>query len=277
LTQEEEADEAVVLASYPTLHILVLSGINALLMTTILRVSNLTKRYNSFTAVDRISFELKEGEIVSLLGPNGAGKTTTIQMLLSLVAPTSGDIEIFGKSLKHHREELLSLMNFSAPYSLLPYNLTPREALTVFSLLYGVRDHKEKVQSLLEEFNLMGLVDKKIGQLSSGEQMRLGVAKAFVNNPKLLLLDEPTASLDPPTARQLRSRILKLFQESGGAVLWTSHNMREVEAVSDRIIFLSRGRVMADDTPQNLKERFRQEDLEEIFITIAREPIGEPS
>lgn len=246
-------------------------------MATILRVTNLTKRYNSFTAVDRVSFEVNEGEIVSLLGPNGAGKTTTIQMLLSLVSPTSGDIQVFGKNLKNHREELLSMMNFSAPYSLLPYNLTPREGLKVFAMLYGVRNHGERVNSLLEEFNLMELVDKKIGQLSTGEQMRLGVAKSFVNNPRLLLLDEPTSSLDPPTARQLRSRILKLIKESRGAVLWTSHNMREVETVSDRIIFLSRGRIVADDTPANLKQRFGEEDLEEIFITIAREPIREPS
>lgn len=244
-------------------------------MATILRVTNLTKQYNSFTAVNRISFEVKEGEIVSLLGPNGAGKTTTIQMLLSLVSPTSGDIEVFGKNLKGHREELLAMMNFSAPYSLLPYNLTPREALTVFSLLYGVRNYRERVKSLVDEFNLGELVNKKIGQLSSGEQMRLGVAKAFVNNPKLLLLDEPTASLDPPTARQLRARILNRIRESRGAVLWTSHNMREVETVSDRIIFLSRGRVVADDTPQNLKKRFGQEDLEEIFIIIANEPVRE--
>ncbi len=244
-------------------------------MATILRVTNLTKRYNSFTAVDHISFEVKEGEIVSLLGPNGAGKTTTIQMLLSLVSPTSGDIEVFGKNLKGHREELLAMMNFSAPYSLLPYNLTPREALTVFSLLYGVRNYRERAKSLVDEFNLGELVNKKIGQLSSGEQMRLGVAKAFVNNPKLLLLDEPTASLDPPTARQLRARILNRIRESRGAVLWTSHNMREVETVSDRIIFLSRGRVVADDTPQNLKKRFGQEDLEEIFIIIANEPVRE--
>ena len=244
-------------------------------MVTILRVTNLTKQYNSFTAVNRISFEVKEGEIVSLLGPNGAGKTTTIQMLLSLVSPTSGDIEVFGKNLKGHREELLAMMNFSAPYSLLPYNLTPREALTVFSLLYGVRNYRERAKSLVDEFNLGELVNKKIGQLSSGEQMRLGVAKAFVNNPKLLLLDEPTASLDPPTARQLRARILNRIRESRGAVLWTSHNMREVETVSDRIIFLSRGRVVADDTPQNLKKRFGQEDLEEIFIIIANEPVRE--
>ena len=251
--------------------------ISTVLMTAILRVTNLTKQYNSFTAVDRVSFEVKEGEIVSLLGPNGAGKTTTIQMLLSLVSPTSGDIEVFGRNLKDHREELLAMMNFSAPYSLLPYNLTPREGLTVFALLYGVRNHKERVALLLDEFNLMELVNKKIGQLSSGEQMRLGIAKAFVNKPKLLLLDEPTASLDPPTARHLRARILKLIQESSGAVLWTSHNMREVETVSDRIIFLSRGQIIADDTPLNLKRRFGEEDLEEIFITIANEPIRESS
>jgi len=252
-------------------------GISVVLMATVLRVTNLTKRYNSFTAVDRISFEVNEGEIVSLLGPNGAGKTTTIQMLLSLVTPTSGDIQVFGKHFKENREELLSMMNFSAPYSLLPYNLTPREGLKVFSLLYGVRNHKDRVNALLEEFNLMELVDKKIGQLSTGEQMRLGVAKAFVNNPRLLLLDEPTSSLDPPTARQLRARILKLNKESRGAVVWTSHNMREVETVSDRIIFLSRGRIVADDTPANLKRQFGQEDLEEIFITIAKEPIRESS
>ena len=243
-------------------------------MTTILRVKNLTKLYNNFTAVNDISFEIREGEVVSLLGPNGAGKTTTIQMLLTLVVPTKGDIEIFGKNLEDHREELLSITNFTAPYSLLPYNLTPKEGLTVFSLLYGVRDYKEKVKFLLDEFDLVGLVNKKIGQLSSGEQMRLGIAKAFVNNPKLLLLDEPTASVDPPVARELRAKILKLIRESGGAVLWTSHNMREVETVSDRIIFLSRGQIVADDTPQNLKKRFGQEDLEEIFVTISKEPLS---
>ena len=244
-------------------------------MTAILRVKNLTKQYNHFTAVNGISFEIKEGEVVSLLGPNGAGKTTTIQMLLTLVAPTRGDIEIFGKNLEDHREELLSIMNFTAPYSLLPYNLTPKEGLTVFSLLYGVRDYKERVKFLLDEFDLAGLVNKKIGQLSSGEQMRLGIAKAFVNSPKLLLLDEPTVSVDPPVARELRAKILKLIQESGGAVIWTSHNMREVETVSDRIIFLSRGRIVADDTPQNLKKRFGQEDLEDIFVTISKEPLSE--
>ena len=243
-------------------------------MTTILRVRDLTKRYDGFAAVDRVSFEVKQGEIVSLLGPNGAGKTTTVQMLLTLVTPTSGDIEVFGKDLREHRGELLSVMNFTAPYSLLPYNLNPREALTVFSLLYGVRDRKSRVEFLLKEFDLTRLAGKRIGQFSSGEQMRLGLAKAFVNSPKLLLLDEPTASIDPTTARELREKILELIRESDGAILWTSHNMREIETVSDRIVFLSRGQVVADDTPQCLKRRFQQEDLEEIFVSIARERLG---
>jgi ABC-2 type transport system ATP-binding protein len=241
-------------------------------MTSILRVRDLTKQYGNLTAVNCISFEIEEGEIVSLLGPNGAGKTTTIQMLLTLVSPTSGDIEIFGKNLEGHREELLSMMNFTAPYSLLPYNLTPKEALTVFSLLYGVRDYKERVKFLIDEFDLGQLADKKVGRLSSGEQMRIGIAKAFVNNPRLLLLDEPTASLDPVIARELRVKILRLVQAAGGAVLWTSHNMREIEEVSDRIIFLSRGQIVANDTPKNLKNRFGQEDLEDVFITIGKEP-----
>jgi ABC-2 type transport system ATP-binding protein len=240
-------------------------------MATILRVTNLTKQYGNLTAVDHTSFEIAEGEIVSLLGPNGAGKTTTIQMLLTLVLPTGGHIEIFGKKLESHREELLSMMNFTAPYSLLPYNLTTREALTVFALLYGVRDYKRKVRFLIDDFDLSKLADKKIGRLSSGEQMRVGMAKAFVNNPRLLLLDEPTASLDPVFARQLRGKVRRLVEAGGGAVLWTSHNMREIEEVSDRIIFLSRGQIVASGTAENLKRRFGQEDLEEIFVSIADE------
>jgi ABC-2 type transport system ATP-binding protein len=227
--------------------------------------------------VNNISFEVKESEIVSLLGPNGAGKTTIIQMLLTLVSPTSGHIEIFGKALKEHCEELLSIMNFTAPYSVLPYNLSPKEALKVYALLYGVRNYRERVSFLIDEFNLGWLANKKVGQLSTGEQMRVGIAKAFVNNPKLLLLDEPTVSLDPAIARELRAKILKLIRETGGAILWTSHNMREIEQVSDGIIFLSRGKIVADDSPQNLKNYFGQEDLEEIFISINREPPSKPS
>ena len=246
-------------------------------MAAVVRITNLTKQYGSLTAVDNVSFEIKESEIVSLLGPNGAGKTTIIQMLLTLVSPTSGDIEIFGKTLKGHREELLSMMNFTAPYSVLPYNLTTKEALKVYSLLYGIHNYRERVSSLIDEFELGWLADKKVGQLSSGEQMRIGIAKAFVNSPGLLLLDEPTASLDPAIARELRAKILKLVRKAGGAILWTSHNMREIEQVSDRIIFLSRGKIVADDSPDNLKNYFGQQDLEEIFISINRDPLSKPS
>jgi ABC-2 type transport system ATP-binding protein len=196
---------------------------------------------------------MEEGEIVSLLGPNGAGKTTTIHMLLTLVSPTSGEIEIFAKNLKGHRGELLAVMNFTAPYSPLPDNLTTKEALTVFALLYGIKNHKEKVRFLISEFDLDRLADKKIGRLSSGEQMRIAMAKAFVNNPRLLLLDERTASMDPVVARGLRRKVLTLVRADGGAVLWTSHNMREIEEVSDRIIFLSRGQIVASGSPQDLK------------------------
>jgi ABC-2 type transport system ATP-binding protein len=246
-------------------------------MGTIVSVRNLTKRYGSLTAVDHVSFDIREGEIVSLLGPNGAGKTTIIQMLLTLVSPTSGDIRIFGGTLKENREKLLSMMNFTAPYSVLPYNLTTKEALKVYSLLYGVSNYRERVSFLVDEFELGWLADKKVGQLSSGEQMRIGMAKAFVNEPRLLLLDEPTASLDPAIARDLRAKILKLVRATGGAILWTSHNMREIEQVSDRIIFLSRGKTVADDSPDNLKSHFGQEDLEEIFISINRESLSKPS
>jgi ABC-2 type transport system ATP-binding protein len=246
-------------------------------MTTIVSVRDLTKQYGNLTAVDHVSFDIREGEIVSLLGPNGAGKTTIIQMLLTLVSPTGGDIRIFGRTLKENREELLSMMNFTAPYSVLPYNLTTKEALKVYSLLYGVSDYRERVSFLVDEFELGWLADKKVGQLSSGEQMRIGMAKAFVNEPRLLLLDEPTASLDPAIARDLRAKILKLVRVTGGAILWTSHNMREIEQVSDRIIFLSRGNIVADDSPGNLKSYFGQEDLEEIFISINREPLSKPS
>ncbi len=147
----------------------------------------------------------------------------------------------------------------------------------MYSLLYGVRKYKERVSFLIDEFDLGWLADKKVGQLSSGEQMRIGIAKAFVNSPGLLLLDEPTASLDPAIARELRAKILKLVREIGGAILWTSHNMREIEQVSDRIIFLSHGKIVADDSPDNLKNYFGQEDLEEIFISINREPLSRPS
>ncbi|MBI2121365.1 MAG: ABC transporter ATP-binding protein [Candidatus Wildermuthbacteria bacterium] len=240
-------------------------------MRAILKVENLTKIYGNVTAVDHISFELQEGEIVGLLGPNGAGKTTTIHMILSLIAPTEGRIEIFGKDAERHREETLSQMNFAAPYSCLPYNLTAVENLKIFSLLYGIQGNSEAIEQTLRDFNLAQFRNSRSGGLSSGEQMRLALAKAFVNNPKLLLLDEPTSSLDPSIAFAIRNEIFRRMQKTRGAVLWTSHNMREIEAMCHRVIFLSHGRIIDNDTPENLRAKYGKEDLEEIFLEIAEQ------
>lgn len=239
-------------------------------MALVLKVENLTKRYNGVTAVDHISFELAEGEIVGLLGPNGAGKTTTIQLLLSLVEPSEGHIEIFGEGLANNREKILEKVNFSAPYAALPYNLTVYENLVVFSLLYGVRERREKIETLLSEFRLVEFRNQRTGALSSGEQTRLGLAKAFLNDPKLLLLDEPTASLDPAIAQHLRALVCQKMKSVHGAILWTSHNMREVEMVCDRIIFLSLGKIIERDTIKNLQDRYKKRDLEELFIFLAQ-------
>jgi ABC-2 type transport system ATP-binding protein len=235
----------------------------------VLKVENLTKTYDDITVVDHISFEIKEGEVVGLLGPNGAGKTTTIHMLLSLLAPTEGKIEIFGKDLAFHREEILEKMNFAAPYAGLPYNLTIQENLTIFGLLYEVRGIRQKIESLLRDFELVHFRNKRTGTLSSGEHTRLALAKAFLNDPKLLLLDEPTSSLDPAIARRFRTSIYYRMKTLGGVILWTSHNMREVEEMCSRIIFLSKGKIVADGTQEDLRTRFHKQDLEEIFVSLA--------
>jgi len=239
-------------------------------MPAILKVEKLTKMYDDFLAIDNISFEINEGEIVGLVGPNGAGKTTIIQMILLLLAPTKGKIEIFGMDIKNNREEILECLNFSAPYSNLPYNLTLEENLTIFSLLYDVPDYKVKIELLLKEFNLLQFRHTRAGSLSSGEQTRLSLAKAFLNEPKLLLLDEPTAFLDPSAARIIREEIHKKVESAKGAALWTSHNMREVEAVCDRIMFLKDGKIIANDTPDNLRKLFGRSNLEEIFLSLVK-------
>lgn len=238
-------------------------------MNTVLEVRNLTKTYGKVLAVDGISFELKEGEVVGLLGPNGAGKTTTLHMILSLIIPTEGTITIFGENISRCRERILNKMNFAAPYSTLPYNLTVTENLRIFSLLYGMKDNAHAIEKLLRDFDLVKYRHTHSGMLSSGEQMRLALAKAFINNPKLLLLDEPTSSLDPSVALSIRNEIFRRTQALKGAVLWTSHNMREIETMCHRVIFLSHGKIVENDTPENLRKKFKKNDLEEIFLKIA--------
>lgn len=227
----------------------------------ILQVKNLTKKFGppvgGFTAVDSISFSLKEGEILGLLGPNGAGKTTTIDMLLGLTKPTSGNIDIFSLPFEENRVKILKQMNFSAAYVNLPWRLKVWENLYTFGRLYEVENYKEKIEILMKEFKLLDLKDKFTDSLSSGQLTRLYLCKAFVNNPSLLLLDEPTAFLDPDVADLVRKYILKKVKTERTSVLFTSHNMAEVTEICDRVIFLNKGKIIAEDTPTGLVKRIK--------------------
>lgn len=224
---------------------------------SILTVTDLSKKFKKFQAVDNISFELKEGEILGMLGPNGAGKTTTIQMLLGILTPTSGSIEYFGKNLLKHREDILERINFSSTYTNLPWDLTIKESLTFVSYLYDIKYRGERIKQLSKIFDLEELLPKRMRELSSGQITRVNMAKAFINSPKILLLDEPTASLDPETADLIRKILLKEQKESGISIILTSHNMSEVEEVCQRVIFINEGKIIANDTPDNLTKTIK--------------------
>ncbi|MCX8023136.1 MAG: ABC transporter ATP-binding protein [Syntrophorhabdaceae bacterium] len=240
----------------------------------ILNIRELTKEYGTHRAVDRVSFSLKEGEIIGLLGPNGAGKTTIINMILGILEPTEGTIEVLGRTLKKDSAAIKKRMNFAAVYAHMPANLTVRQSLIVFGLLYEVKNLKERISYLLNEFDLVELADKKTGVLSSGEMSRLSLAKALINEPCLLLLDEPTASLDPSVSRLIRDKIKAYSERTGAAILWTSHNMNEIEAVCDEVLFLSRGRILLKGNPKTLPMEYGERNLEELFIAVAREPLS---
>lgn len=239
----------------------------------VLTVSNLRKIYDATVAVDDISFVVRRNDIVGLLGPNGAGKTTTINMILGVLEPTSGAIDIEGVNLAADRTRALERTNFAAVYAPLPGNLTVRQNLRFFGLVYGVRNLTERIEALLHQFELEQFRDVKTGVLSSGEQTRVCLAKAMLNEPQLLLLDEPTASLDPATARDIRTRIREFVAHGNGGVLWTSHNMYEVQEVCDRVLFLSHGKILLEGNPKTLPAEHGKETLEELFITVAREPL----
>ncbi len=217
-----------------------------------LRVDNLTKKFKDFTAVNNISFSLKKGEILGLLGPNGAGKTTTIQMLLGVLTPSAGSISYFGKNLQTHREHILEKVNFSTTYTNLPWSLTVKENLTYIAYFYTIPDRKKALRDLIETFRLSELLNQRMSELSAGQLTRVNLAKAFINDPEVLLLDEPTASLDPEIAKYIRSFILEKRASHQLSVIFTSHNMSEVEEVCDRILFINNGSIVADDTPENL-------------------------
>ena len=233
---------------------------------TILEVKNLTKTFGSFTAVDNVSFAVKEGEILGFLGPNGAGKTTTLQMLLGILTPTTGEVRFFGKNLQDHREEIMEQINFSSTYTNLPWYLTVKENLTYISYLYKIDDRKKRINRVVDAFNLGGIVNKPVSQLSAGQQTRVNLAKAFLNFPRVLLLDEPTASLDPDVALYIREFLERERKKFNVTIIITSHNMAEVEELCDRVVFINHGKIIADDTPIKLAKTIEISHLE-LLIT----------
>ena len=244
--------------------------------TVVLSVAGLRKSYSELIAVAGVSFDVHRREVVGLLGPNGAGKTTTINMILGVLSPTAGSVRIGGVDLARERSRALAHANFSAVYAALPGNLTVGQNLRFFGLIYGISGLGRRLEELLQQFDLERLRDTKCGLLSSGEQTRVALAKAVLNRPRLLLLDEPTASLDPAAAQVIRRRIRSLTAETGCGILWTSHNMYEVEEVCDRVLFLSHGRILLEGDPRRLPREHGVATLEELFIRLAREPLAEP-
>ncbi len=242
-----------------------------LLTMVVIETENLIKKFNGVAAVDGLSMQIHEGQITGLLGPNGAGKTTTIQMLLDLITPTSGVIKIFGKDMHRHREEILGRINFSSPYVALPGNLKVWENLATFARLYGVADIKKKINDLADFFEIRDLLPKMTSSLSTGQLTRLNLTKALLNDPELLLLDEPTSSLDPDIADKTRSMLKRIQKERKVSILYTSHNMEEVEELCERVIFISNGKLKDDGTPAELIKKYGHEDLNDVFLAIARE------
>ena len=241
---------------------------------TIVDVRNLSKRFGDVVAVDRICFDLARGSTVGLLGGNGAGKTTTLGMLLGLLLPSSGEIRIFGEDMVRHRYRVLPLINFSSPYVDLPHRLTVRENLLVYGHLYGVSQIKSRINQLASDFDLTGFLDRPAGKLSAGQKTRASLAKALLNKPRLLLLDEPTVSMDPDTADVIRGYLEDYQHETGATILLASHNMSEVERLCSDVLVLRAGRIVERGTPSDLIARFGRQTLEQVFLDISRDRIG---
>jgi len=237
---------------------------------SVLEVEGLTKSYRNTLAVDGLSFALAPGEIFGLIGANGAGKTTAISMVLGLVTPTGGRIRIFGLDPEKHRRKVLARMNFSSPYVALPQRLTVLENLRVYADLYGVPHPRARIDALCRQFDITDLRHKRYGQLSSGQKTRVSMAKALLNDPGLLLLDEPTASLDPEVAESIRGYLLSYRETRKAAIVVSSHNMQEVERVCDRLLILKQGKTVAQGSPREVLARYGSTDLETLFIAIMR-------
>ena len=239
-------------------------------MTSAISVEHLTKRYDATAAVDDVSFDVPAGCTLGLLGGNGAGKTTTIAMMLGLLIPTTGRVVVLGHDMARNRFAALARMNFSSPYVSLPARLTVAENLRVYGHLYGVPRLERRIRELAGELDLLSLLDRAAGKLSAGQKTRVALAKSLINTPDVLLLDEPTASLDPDTGDMVRSWLERYRAESGCTVLLASHNMAEVERLCDDVVMLKGGRVVDRGAPGDLVDRYGRHDLEEVFLDIAR-------
>jgi ABC-2 type transport system ATP-binding protein len=238
-------------------------------------VDHLVKTYRAVRAVDDITFSVPRGAVLGLLGGNGAGKTTTIAMILGLVSPSAGMVKVLGAEMPRQRYQVLGRMNFESPYVDMPMRLTVRQNLTVFGRIYGVADIEARIAELAADLDLTEFIDRTNGKLSAGQKTRVSLAKALLNKPEVLLLDEPTASLDPDTADWVRTRLERFRVQHGATILLASHNMAEVERLCDRVIIMKAGRIEDDDTPGRLLERYGRQTLEEVFLDVARGR-GEP-
>ncbi|GIQ76243.1 ABC transporter ATP-binding protein [Bradyrhizobium sp. RD5-C2] len=233
-------------------------------------VAHLVKVYKTTRAVDDISFRIARGSITGLLGGNGAGKTTTIAMIMGLVLPTSGSVAVLGAKIPEQRYEVLGRMNFESPYVDMPMRLTVRQNLTIFGRLYAVKHLRERIDQLAADLDLKEFLDRSNGKLSAGQKTRVALAKALINEPDLLLLDEPTASLDPDTADWVRQHLETYRKTHNATILLASHNMLEVERLCDRVIIMKRGKIEDDDSPEGIMARYNRDTLEEVFLDVAR-------
>jgi ABC-2 type transport system ATP-binding protein len=242
-----------------------------------IEVAHLVKLYKTTRAVDDVSFRISRGGVTGLLGGNGAGKTTTIAMIMGLVLPTSGRIQVLGCSMPEQSADVLGRMNFESPYVDMPMRLTVRQNLTIFGRLYAVANLPERIAKLASDLDLGDFLDRANGKLSAGQKTRVALAKALINQPELLLLDEPTASLDPDTADWIRRHLETYRKTHGATILLASHNMLEVERLCDRVIIMKRGRIEDDDSPDNIMVRYNRSTLEEVFLDVARGRVQEPT
>jgi len=236
----------------------------------VINVAGLTKRFEDTLAVDHIDFAVEPGVTAALLGGNGAGKTTTISMLLGLLLPSEGSVRVFGADMQRERYRVLPRMNFSSPYVELPHRLTVRENLRIYGSLYGVRHVRTRIAALARDLQLTEFLDRKAGNLSAGQKTRVALAKALINDPELLLLDEPTVSLDPDTGDWVRSYLETYRERTGATILLASHNMGEVERLCSKVFMLRKGRIVDHGSPEALIDRYGRDTLEEVFLDIAR-------